>query len=359
MALSHLEISNLRNIKNATLEPAEKINLISGLNGSGKTATLEAIYLLGRGRSFRSAHSRRIITHDEKHLTVFGEALADGVSSRIGVQIREGKFQAKVGGVLLRRSSALVQALPLLLISADGERLIAGSPRQRRRFLDWGLFHVEPEFLNHWQRYNRALAQRNASLRRQGTNDLLSWEQQLIPMALDLDACRRRYIKQLQPHFQRLFDDLLDVKGLTLDYRQGWPEEQSYAEALLQSRSHDQKSGHTQRGPHRADLLLKVMGRKADQILSGGQQKLTACALILAQAELYNQSLERKTILLVDDLPAELDSQKRQQLMNLLNRLESQVFVTATESMLVDISDFKKSRRFHVEQGSIGVEGST
>lgn len=352
MALSLLSIYNLRNIQAATLEPSTRLNLIIGPNGSGKSSLLEGIYLLGRGKSFRSAYSRKIVRHNQADLTVFGKTVSPGGETHsLGIQIKEGRFRAKIDGKYEQKSSILASLLPLLLISPDADKLIKGSPRQRRRFIDWGLFHVEQEFLAVWQRYNRILQQRNALLRQRNSTILQSWDGQLIDAAIKLDQFRRDYVTALVQQTQGFLSQLLEIEPVEFRYQAGWPSAEEYQAALIGNINSDIKAGFTQRGPHRADLIMRVGGRSAAEVLSGGQQKLAACALLLAQAAVFNQLRQENCIILVDDLPAELDSRHRQLLMDLLYSLGSQLFVTATSQSLLDVSHYSEKRLFHVKQG--------
>ena len=352
MSLSHLAIRNLRNIAEITLEPGPHLNFIFGPNGSGKTSILEAIYLLGRGRSFRSAYSNRIVRHGESALTLFGRSAEAERENKLGIQIKEGHFRAKLNGQFLKKSSDLATVVPLLLITPDGDKLIKGNPRQRRRFLDWGLFHVEHQFLDVWQRYNRILAHRNAALR-QGRAILAPWNLQLIQIAEKLDSQRREYATQLAAVAQECFKELIGLDNVAFRYQSGWNRELSFSEALNKHIESDIKAGFTQRGPHRADLVMQIDDRSAAEYLSGGQQKLAACALFLAQARLYSSRLNRPCILLVDDLAAELDSNHRKTLLDILYSTQGQVFVTTTDLSLLGFSEYEDSRVFHVEHGCL------
>ena len=357
MVLTALSIHNLRNLQSATLTPGPRLNLICGANASGKTSLLEAIYLLGRGRSFRSAYSRRIVRHDEGDLTVFGRLQSDkGHQHSLGVQIKDGRFRAKVDGVYQQKSSNLAGVLPLLFISPDGDKLIKGSPRQRRRYIDWGLFHVEHGFLGAWQRYNRLLHQRNALLRQGQRHQLRTWDLQLIQAADQLDSLRRHYVQQLASEAGHFLAHLLADVAIDVTYLPGWPSEAHYEEALKDGLESDLKARFTQRGPHRADLSLRVGGKPAAEVLSGGQQKLAACALLLAQAAVLNRRRDEHCLVLVDDLPAELDRQHRQRFMKLLYATGSQLFVTATDPDFLDVSGYADHCMFHVEQGRIQAE---
>src|SRR5580698_3904184 len=155
MPLAELALENLRCIERAELAPAPGINLIFGPNASGKTSILEGIYLLGRGRSFRTRNSERLIRHGEQLLHAVGRTLG-ALSQRMRVEVaRNEATRAEVAGVAVGSLAELAQAFPVQIIEPGVHRLIEeGSPR-RRRWLDWAVFHVEPNFIDTWQRYAR------------------------------------------------------------------------------------------------------------------------------------------------------------------------------------------------------------
>ncbi len=352
MPLISVDISNLRNIDKAILNCHSSLNVIIGCNGSGKTSLLEAIYMLGRGRSFRTTSNRTIIQAGKNEIVVVGKT-ADKASQIVGIQITDRKLNAKTNGQYLTKSSQLALILPLLMISPDADKLILGSPRQRRRFIDWGLFHVEHGYLPHWKRYNRVLTQRNSLLRQGIQKEVRYWDEQLLEYGESLTTSRLEYCSSLENLFKKYIGRLTEGLDLDLSYRPGWSSDETFNQALISSFDRDIKLGSTQKGPHRADIYITANGKRATNYLSGGQQKLAACALILAQAKLLNQRLEDPGILLVDDLPAELDLNHRKNFIGLLGELGSQLFITTTEVNLLPLEEFSDYCVFHVEHGQV------
>ena len=354
MLLTHLTVSNVRNIQHVDIELHQNVNLFFGSNGSGKTSLLEAIYLLSRGRSFKTTSSRQIIRHGQQRLTVVGHA-TNSICNSIGLEISNQGFRAKVDGQKLHKASQLAELLPLLLITPNANKLIQGSPRQRRSFIDWGLFHVKQGYLDSWQKYNRVLTQRNALLKRGGTQDVETWTLQLIPYGEYVTDARLWFIQQLEPYFKNHCKALLgDEFDLTFRYLRGWSGNKKFGDALSKSLSRDIQTRFTQSGPHRADIRVidKKLGDIAP-ILSGGQSKLVAAALILAQAELLSKTSNNGMILLVDDLPAELDQYHRTNFFKCLANLNSQLFITTTGLESIDNQIVSDSFMFHVEHGRV------
>jgi len=163
--LRRLRITDVRCLAEAELALDPARNYIYGPNGAGKTSILEAIYLLGRGRSFRTRQIRRLVRYGRSGLAVFGE-VGDGPRlRRIGVAFNQGRLEKKIDGSAAAGTAALVEILPVHAIDPSSHELIQGGPSERRRFLDWGVFHVEHGYLDTWRRYRRLLGQRNAALK--------------------------------------------------------------------------------------------------------------------------------------------------------------------------------------------------
>ncbi|WP_413700822.1 DNA replication/repair protein RecF [Psychromonas sp. KJ10-10] len=163
MSLNKLVIHQFRNINSANLTFNNKINFIVGQNGSGKTSFLEAIYFLGLGRSFRSHLTSRIVQHEHKEFTLFSEIQQQGLATPIGLQkSKNGDSLLKINGAVSKKLANLTHYLPIQLITPESSTLLSGSPKNRRAFLDWGVFYHDPNFYHNWARIKRLLKQRNA-----------------------------------------------------------------------------------------------------------------------------------------------------------------------------------------------------
>ncbi len=355
MSLASLYIKNVRNLAETHIEPAPCLNIIHGANASGKTSLLEAIYLLGRARSFRSSHVQNVISKGTDGFTIAGQVNI-GVDQRIplGIEYAPEKMRMRAAGQTLERTSDLVSHLPLLLINPDSHKILTLGPRQRRRFMDWGVFHVEHAFMPLWARYCRALKQRNASLRCSGRSmpeDV--WSIELQESASRIDLLRRNYLRDYASLFAGFAEKLLPIEGLSLRYLRGWAQDAEYHEVLARSLEKDRSLGYTSRGPHRADVMIEIGGKPAQEYTSGGQQKLLICAMYLAQAALLKSRVQRQCIILVDDLPAELDIEHRKKLMALLCGLDAQIMVTTTDKELIAAPEIIGRKMFHVKHGVV------
>lgn len=361
MSIQRLRISQLRNIVEAELELG-RINLICGPNGSGKTSILEALFLLGSGRSFRATRLDPVINHDAQQCAVFA-ALADqdgGAPSTMGLsRHRDGGFEGKIQGQAVRSSADLARRLPVQLINSSTFDLLEGGPRVRRQFLDWGVFHVEHGFHRLWLDVHRSLRQRNSLLRhaRIPREQLDAWNTRLAESAQHLDLLRRAYFDAFYPVFQSTLRELASMDGLEISYSRGWDRERDLLELLEQQLERDRERGHTQIGPHRADLRVRIRGLSAAEVLSRGQQKLVVCAMKLAQGRMFAGRGGHDCLFLVDDLPAELDHRHRRVLCQLLGSLQCQVLVSCVDPADLagcwDQTPAESLKMFHVEQGKL------
>jgi DNA replication and repair protein RecF len=363
MALGRLDITAVRNLKQLSLRELCSTNVFYGANGGGKTSVLESIYILGMARSFRSARVKSVIQHDAPSCTVFGEVQrSDGGHSVVGVtRERGGGVQIRINGSAVNSVSALAEHLPLQVINARSFDLLTGSPVDRRRYLDWGVFHVEPGYHVLWQRFQKCIKQRNSLLRRgkSSPGELRPWSQELGEAGEQLDQQRRDYFRALQPALSELLERLSPtLPQLELRYRRGWDKNNSLLQVLDSTEKTDREQGYTHAGPQRADLRVLCDGRDAGEILSRGQQKLVVCALKLAQGQLLAQHRGRTCIYLVDDLPSELDVGHCRTVCEVLGELKTQVFISCIEK--TDITGSwsgaglaESGAVFHVEQGAI------
>lgn len=352
MGLISLSLRDFRCFDHVELALSPGLNLVWGPNASGKTSILEGIFLLGRGRSFRSGHLESVVRLGKKGFQAVGQLTGPSGATTIGLERREGSLIVRVGGRPASGIAQLAETLPVQLLDSQSHLLIEGSPRHRRQFLDWGVFHVEPAFYPVWRRYHRAMQQRNASLRRgTSTQQIGSWDTELAQSGGVIDDFRRRYLDVFTKTARLWAGQALGDLEVEFEYRAGWPAGQSLAEALAASRDRDREQGTTQTGPHRADILIKVDGRAARDRISRGQEKTLAGTLLLAQAAVYGQESGRSCVLLLDDLPSELDPAH-------LARFTSQVVATGAQTVITAISPDHlptdiQPRMFHVEQGKV------
>ena len=351
MYLTQLDIRQVRNLHEVKIKPGQRCNYIYGANASGKTSVLEAIYLLSIARSFRTTHIKHVISHEQASLQVFARIKSKNESTALGLERSVKKTKIRINGADVKQVSELSALLPVQIINPDVHKLLEQGPKYRRQFIDWGVFHVEHDFLKAWQHYYRVLKQRNAALRRkQDKKAIILWDKQLIENAKAITLSRENYLSGFLPIFNRYVEKLMGLR-VEINYQRGWNTELSFTDTLEKSFEKDIFKGFTSLGPHRADLEISHKGILVQNCFSRGQQKLLVCAMRLAQISHLKQETEQQSILLVDDLAAELDIVHRQSLIELLIDTEAQLFVTATEQNSFILPPEIESKMFHVEHG--------
>jgi len=354
MSLAELTLENLRCIEKAELAFGPGTNLVFGANGAGKTAVLEAVFLLGRGRSFRTRLNERLIQHGKSLARVIGKVSAEPATRRLGIEIQrpaEGKTgtMGRLDGTDLRSFAELALAFPVQAMDPDAHKLIEEGSTRRRRWLDWAVFHVEQGFASSWARYQKALQQRNAALR-SGRAEFRVWDPELAREGEALTDPRERVVMALAPYWSEVAAELTGLE-ITLDFQPGWDRDHSLSDVLAASAGRDRDRRSTTVGPHRADLALRVAGRVAREVLSRGQQKLAAVALNLCQLEFLKREHGLSPTVLLDDPSAELDRDRLARFITRVEALETQLIVTALDR---DSPFFGQPETvFHVEQGRV------
>lgn len=357
MRLERLRIEHFRLFEDLGLELEPGLNLFTGENGAGKTSILEAVHLLGYGRSFRGGVRDGLIRRGQARLRLVADVRGStGEPHRLGLERGARDWEARVDGRAVNGLSELYRELAAVAFEPGSHELISGGSELRRRYADWGLFHVEPDFLVTWRRFQRALRQRNALLKADGdTAAIEAWEIELADAGERLTLQREVYLAGLGPRLEAIAEVLLPELGrFVLRFGRGWAAQQgSLAEALQASRARDRILGHTSVGPHRADWAPEYESLPAANTFSRGQEKLTALICALAQAQGYADVHAHWPILLLDDLASELDDRRLGRVWEVLAGVPAQLLLTGT-SMPASLAHWPGGvSRFHVEQGLV------
>lgn len=351
MTLGRLQVTDFRCLQSAEIVFDSQFTLISGPNASGKTSLLESIYVLGRGRSFRTRRLDHLIRSGSSKFTVFGEVERAARHIAIGIEGSESGVRAKMAGEAVPSLAALAAVLPAQIIDPEVHRLIEEGPGQRRRFIDWGVFHVEHSFITIWRGYQQVLRQRNAALKaRLPKNVISAWDGELIRLGELVTAARINYVEALTEPATRITRRLLGLE-LDLDYRPGWRQDDGLAGALADCFARDLELGSTSIGPQRADLSIRLNGESVKDRVSRGQQKLLAAALLIAQVSLFPLEADSIPVLLLDDPAAELDSDR---LLRLIGEVAGQTVQLVVTSLNPDFAAFgTPGYRYLIDAGMI------
>lgn len=359
LLIEQLQARDFRLFSQLSLDAHPQLNLVLGENGAGKTSLLEALHVLGRGGSWRVLPAQ--LTRDGcQAWQVAGQVLEPGGAppELLKLSWRERELAIALGSSGLALSE-LVRRVPLQILDPGMHRMLEEGPGIRRRFLDWGVFHVEHQFMPTWKRARRALRQRNALLREGGSAALLApWSRELAEAAEQLSAQRRAHAQEVEARSQALLQSLLPGESWLLRYNQGWDAGRSYLEVLDAGLERDRRHGLTMSGPQRAELgfyMAQAEGDGAKAVrgrISRGQQKLLVAAFVIAQCWIVAERSGRMPVLLLDDFAAELSAAFQSRLLQVLLGYPGQKFVTALE-LPQAMKNLADARMFHVEHGTL------
>ena len=360
MRVTRLETSNLRCFTSLSLLPGPGINVLVGDNGAGKTSVLEALHLMAYGRSFRGRVRDGLVRSGADALEVFVEWQPRDDEPRMrkaGLRHGGQRWEGRLDGMPVDQLSQLCAALEVVSFEPGSHALVEGGGEPRRRFLDWGLFHVEPGFFPVWRRYHRALKQRNALLKAGGSDiQLDSWDHELAEAGESLGRYREEYLERVQPQLQPMLSQLAPSLGEgVLHYHPGWRRaEVPLADALLLARGRDRAVGYTSVGPHRADWKAELTCAPNQEPLSRGQAKLLAMTCLLAQAQTHALAAAGSwPIVVLDDLASELDQKHQHRVLDMLRVCGVQVFISGTVLPAGIDARAQDTTVFHVEHGAL------
>jgi DNA replication and repair protein RecF len=350
MSIDRFIVTDFRNISFADLNFSSKFNLIYGENGSGKTSLLEAIYYLGHNRSFRSHLKQRIVQHGKDKLVLFAE-LGD---KKLGLERSLNlKSQIHLNEETINTILPITEMLPIQIIDSKTFQLLDSVPENRRQFLDWGVFHMEHQYSSLWKKFQRILKQRNHALKaRLPVNEVKMWNEPFAIAANKINALRKAYFKGVSECFA-VNNALFDFGNIDYQYKQGWNEEFLLEEHLEKNLSTDMRFGYTQCGPQRADIKITVNSVPAKDVLSRGQQKFLISCMKTSQLQYLFDRTSKRALLLLDDLPSELDNSRQMALVSRLKEVSGQMFITSIDKASVYDCLEEKSSTFHVEHGTV------
>jgi len=333
MYFTSLKADGFRNLNGIDIPFSEKFLFFLGENGSGKTSVLEALYFLSHAKSFRTSNLKKLITHASDGFSLFSRLNSNNGAAKLGIS-RElsGRQKIKYNGDVLSGIATVSKDIPVQFLDTDAHRCFAQAPANRRKFLDWGVFHVEHSYSHAWQSYQKILKQRNAMLKfGSSAAELSAWTNQLAEFGEVITERRSSYIVGFVKVFNEVWGELMPSMPLPeIKFSKGWSGD-DLLDALFACSEQDRRFGYTTCGPHRCDLRVFSDGVEVFDYYSQGQQKALTYALKVAQGIYLKNLTGREVVYLIDDLPAELDSIRLSAVLDLLANHASQVFITAIE----------------------------
>lgn len=338
--LDELSLINFRNIRQASIAPSNRFNVISGQNGMGKTNLVEAVYLLGALRSFRTAKRSELVFHDESAARIKGVFGSIHAGLNCEITISEKSRTVSVDGKRMSASGNHFQMLPMVLFHPQVMELVQGSPDARRRFIDRALFQANGFYPSLYKTYARVLSSRNKVLRDGNTDRraLYPFDLQLADTGARMVKMRREFIDSMKPFFQEAVRNISDGQEADMVYQpkiQG--DKDAFMAALEKRFSQDCARKYTTGGPHSDDVEFLLEQRPAKTFGSQGQQRTLVLAAKIAETRALTTSTRKIPLLLFDDVSSELDKQRNGHLFAFLQSMGGQVFITTTHRDYIHI----------------------
>ncbi len=337
-----------RNLAPLKLVPAERLSVLFGDNGQGKTNVLEAAYYLAALRSFRTTHADDLIQRGEPdgRARLRAEVVHRGLERRFEIELGSGGRTARLDGKLVRSTAAALGSVSVVLFVPEDLLLPRAAPAARRRFLDLAIFNVERAYYGEASGFQKVLRNRNALLKRRDWDRTLldAFDDELARTGARVVMRRRALAGALAPRFSEHFHALHGNLAVSLAYRsdpavEAVADEEGVRAALLRGlverRALDERRRFTGFGPQADDLEIGLSGLLARTHASQGQLRSFMLALKLAELTEVGARLGDPPILLLDDVPSELDPSRRALLFEAITRLDCQTLISVTEREIV------------------------
>lgn len=370
MQIKELRLNSFRNFDEVIVKPDAPLNLFYGGNGAGKSSLLEAFYVLSFGRSFRTTKLNNLFhqsdAKNEAQFTIFLEYEYENQPRKIGFSRNSDKGNLiNIDGEKSNRLVDIARQLPVQLFTPQSSDLITGPPITRRRYLDWLVFHVEHDFGNCINAYTKSVAQRNSILKNAKAtfsynnsyrhDESEVWTKLIIDEGTKVDAFRNKYVSLLNNELNALYHELFSSEiDVEIRYNKGWPSDLTLEEALEKNQTKDINFGFTTVGPHKADLQFFVNGKKASEYMSRGQLRILVSLLLIAEVNVLRNEIGKTTLLLIDDIGAELDIEVREKLIAMLINVSPQILITAIDKQQFgSILHNKNKKMFHVKHNNV------
>jgi DNA replication and repair protein RecF len=342
LVIEKLYLRHFRNYREELFTFSPKINLICGANAQGKTNLLEALFLVGTGRSFRTAHLKEVIAQEAPFFFVEAQFKKEGIDQKIRLSFDGEAKKLEINHTQYLHFNPLLGFLPIVLLAPEDVLLMTGAPSERRRFLDLHLAQSDPLYVFHLARYHKAIKHRNFLLKQKKEAELAPWEQLLVAAALYIQQKRSQLIEEIQADLQKAMQTLShDKDRIEVCYQP------SFTDNYVKYRPKELILGSTLVGPHRDDLAFSINGFPASSYASQGQLRSAVATLRLAQWSHLFRKHNAAPLFCIDDFGVHLDEDRQEALLSYLDSF-GQVFLTSPAKV-----DNRLYHTLYIELGSL------
>lgn len=357
LRVEHVQVRAFRNLESVDVELGERFNVVAGDNGQGKTNLLEAIYVLGTSKSFRSAKLTDVVRFGDPVATVRGRVTEDGDARMQSVGIRAGARMVKVDDKRPPTLAAYAVRTPMVVFHPGEIALSMGASSERRKLLDRTSLYLTPVAMSELDSFTKALRARQRALETRGVNarDLVEWETLCVRHGIALMEHRQLASERLAEGAKAAFAKIASPElSLDVTYAPGAPrDEPTYLAELERRRPADLRRGSAGIGPHRDDLALSISGRPVRGIASQGQHRAVTLSLKSAEIQVIGSARDVRPVLLLDDVSSELDRDRTAALFSFLREQDGQVVLTTTRPELIDTGADASRSDFSIRNGVV------
>lgn len=362
MIIKGLKYENFRNLADNHIIPCDKMNVIIGDNGQGKTNLLESIWMFNGVRSFRGSKDKDLIAFGKRTAKIEIKFFSEERLQNARLEFVNGKRDAYINEIKKPAPSHLMGKITSIVFSPEHLSLIKDGPGVRRKFIDSAICQVKPKYSVYLARYNKILNQRNALLKDITYHSELSdtldiWDQELALNGSIIISERLNYISKMSQFSSDYHRGISEEKEqLELLYNNKYTPQTSileiaedFVKILFNTRKDDLQLKYTTKGPHRDDIEIRINGKNTRQYASQGQQRSAVLSLKLAEATLVDEITGQQPVILLDDVLSELDKSRQSFLLN--NIKDRQVFITCCDYSAKDIMN--NGKLFTVKNGEV------
>ncbi len=363
MKIRHLSLLNFRNYEKLDVEFSDTLNVIYGLNGSGKTNLVEAIYMLALTKSFRISKEKVLIKKGKIKTKIRGDVFKKDDLSKYEIELTNEGKKILVNEQMVDKLSNYISRINIVLFSPDDIKLINEAPAERRKFVNIEISQLYREYLVLLNNYNKILKQRNFYLRSMYVNNLRDFDflniltNKLVEYGLLICKYRKEFIEGINKYITDYYKDIFGYGDLKVKYSSSFKNKDK-EELVKRYQSFYQQElnlGKTLEGIHHDDIVFMLDSNLLKEWGSEGQRKNAVIAFKLALIQLINEIKGDFPILILDDLFSELDREKIKNLLNLLDK-EVQTFITCTDIKSVNKKYFQNGKKFKICNGILEEE---